>query len=726
MLHFLKGSRYTTIIVSIALFLVFDLGVLVLNFYISAEIKDDAIAVNLAGRQRMLSQRTVKSLLQLQSDLQTNHSHERSLTELRKTITLFDTTLAAFRNGGRVTGAGGQPVQLAAASTDKGREVVAAASLKWSPYLRLIEDAIGTDIGSKVKRPPNPANHFVEPDSLARAIDYGIKNNLTLLKLMNDLTNELEGVAGSKADRLRMIQAIGISLALINFGIILFHFIGNLRDSDRRAKDFADDLQRTSEELIVAKGQTDEILETVGEGLFLLDEDGRIGNQYSAEMSTLFPGPEPAGQSLLELLGPRIDGKTWGMTRDFLALLFQTRLKEKMLINVNPLDQVSVQSDGNATRTLSFSFNRVVVEGQIRHILVTVRDITDRVRLAQELEQSRAKAKEQIELMFGILHVEPVALQEFLDQSRSRLDVINGLLRDSESQSGHQSGQLKHLIDPIFREIHSLKGDAAILGLALFEDTAHEFEDDLTPLRDKTKLEGPDFVPLTLKLDELRRHHRDTLALVERVAGLNRSFSGDPADSNLAGQHALVNALHRLVADLSRELDKAAVLDTRNFDPNRIPATAYQEISDILVQLVRNAMAHGIETPDQRLARNKSDQGQITLSLVGDADQLTLSVRDDGQGLALDKIRQRAAERGLRSAEQLAAMDKRQVAAMIFEPGFSTADKTSKAAGRGVGMDIVRDQVKRLQGKLKLSYAPEQFMEMNIMLPLKTIKEPQS
>ncbi|MCP5352591.1 MAG: type IV pili methyl-accepting chemotaxis transducer N-terminal domain-containing protein [Chromatiales bacterium] len=698
-----KGSRYTTIIVSIALFLVFDLGVLVLNFYISAEIRDDAVAVNLAGRQRMLSQRTVKTLLQVRNAVASDRDAAVPIGELDKTVRLFDSTLTAFRVGGQVVGASGQAVELAVADTALGRRVVNEGIAIWQPYLRLIDTAIPDRASGDAR---------VNPDALDSAIEYANANNLTLLKLMNDLTNELEGVAGSKADRLRMIQATGITLALINFGIILFHFIGNLRESDRRAQTYAHDLEATRDDLVAAKAQTDEILDTVGEGLFLLDADGNIGAQYSREMDALFAGQRLAGESFLNLMSRMLDGKTWAMTRDFLPLLFQTRLKEKMLRNVNPLESVDIQV-GGAARVFDFSFNRVVENDRIRHVLVTVRDVSERVRLARELEASRGKAKEQIELMFGILHVEPPRLREFLAQSEQRLASINGLLRDAETGQG----SLRGLIDPVFRAIHSLKGDAGALGLALFEGAAHDFEDELGRLRDKAALSGQDFVALTLKLEELRRYRAETLELVERIAGLRGNFAPDAAPADAVGKHELVAALERLVADLGRELDRPATLNLARFDPALIPAHAYQEVRDILIQLVRNSLAHGIESPAERSALNKPGEGSIEVTTLRIDDRVEISVRDDGRGLMLDKIRARAAERGLHSEAELAAMDKRQLAGLIFRPGFSTADATDRAAGRGVGMDIVRDQVRALNGRLRLSYAPQRGTEMTVALP---------
>lgn len=706
-------SRYTTIVVSIALFLVFDLGVLVLNFYVASAIKADAVAVNLAGRQRMLSQRTVKTLLQLDSDLLNERSIDRSLKELRTTIGLFDSTLFAFRDGNTVTGADGKPIFIPAAETAAGKAAVSEGIIIWDTYQDLINKAI-------------PDGEQISEENLSKAIAYANNNNLRLLKLMNDLTIDLEGVAAQKAETLRFIQATGITLALINFGIILFHFIGNLRRSDDRAKKYADDLENTNNalatttsQLAAAKEQTDQIMETVNEGLFLLEGDGRIDDQYSRELDRMFPGKPLANIQLLELLAPMVDGKTWEMTRDFLPLVFQGRIKEKMLLNVNPLEQVEVHtsgSDAGPSKILSFSFNRIPNEdGVIERVLVTVRDITTRIRLEEELANSKAKAKEQADLMFGILHIDPQRLREFLEQTDQRLNSINQQLRQSETGSGN----LKKLVGDIFREIHAVKGDAGLLGLDLFEETVHAFEDKLNEMRDRPNLSGPDFVGLTIDLNDLRRLRQETMELVERIAGLNKTFDlGSSSGTAQSGLSQLVPELNDLIAQLGENLNKSADLNGASFDPGMLSQHDATELRDIVIQLVKNSLAHGIEPPAERKSQGKQPRGRLSLSTHRDGNDILLTLRDDGRGLQLDKIRQRAIEQQLISSQQAQQMNSSELAALIFKPGFSTAESADTSAGRGVGMDIVRERIAALGGKLRLSYSQGQFSEFVIRLPV--------
>ena len=244
-------KKYRQIVLAIAAFLIFDLGVLVLNFYTSFQISSEAVAINIAGRERMLSQRMTKSLLAIQLNTLQGKPSVDAIKELKATVELFATSFKAFREGGTVMGSNNLPVTIQAVRTEAGRDILHRADTVWQPYLQAIQAVL--------------ASPEVAPDALQNAVQIGLANNVKLLGLMNDLTTRLETEASAKAQRLRLIQTIGIALALLNFGFILFHFLLLLRESDQIIE--------------AAQQETQEILSTVKEGLFLLGSDFHIGNQ---------------------------------------------------------------------------------------------------------------------------------------------------------------------------------------------------------------------------------------------------------------------------------------------------------------------------------------------------------------------------------------------------------------------------------------------------------------
>ncbi|MDB5870798.1 MAG: CheA signal transduction histidine kinase, partial [Ramlibacter sp.] len=142
--------------------------------------------------------------------------------------------------------------------------------------------------------------------------------------------------------------------------------------------------------------------------------------------------------------------------------------------------------------------------------------------------------------------------------------------------------------------------------------------------------------------------------------------------------------------------------------------TAGHLLREIAVQLLRNAVVHGIESPLLRRAAGKPEEGKLEVQLVRGEGEWTLSVRDDGAGLSAPRVRQKLLELGWYTAAQLESFDDRQVVSHIFKPGFSTAGGVSMHAGRGVGLDVVQANVQKLGARILLSSTPGQFTEFKI------------
>lgn len=171
----------------------------------------------------------------------------------------------------------------------------------------------------------------------------------------------------------------------------------------------------------------------------------------------------------------------------------------------------------------------------------------------------------------------------------------------------------------------------------------------------------------------------------------------------------------RLVRDLGGELQKDVILLTEGGE-TELDKTVIDQLNDPLVHLVRNSIDHGIESPAVRQAMGKPTKGRITLSAVHSGGNVVLTVADDGAGLDVDKIRAKAIEKGMISAQ--AEVSEREIFGLIFEPGFSTAQTVSSVSGRGVGMDVVRQAIDALRGSIEVRSAAGQGTRFIIKLPL--------
>ncbi|WP_456329579.1 chemotaxis protein CheW [Archaeoglobus sp.] len=172
----------------------------------------------------------------------------------------------------------------------------------------------------------------------------------------------------------------------------------------------------------------------------------------------------------------------------------------------------------------------------------------------------------------------------------------------------------------------------------------------------------------------------------------------------------------RMVRDLARKLGKKVDFTMEGLD-TELDRTVLDEISDPLVHLVRNAVDHGIETPEERKAAGKDETGRIKLAAWREKNNIIIELEDDGRGIDVEKIKQKAIERGIISPAEAESMSEDELKMLIFSPGFSTKDKATEVSGRGVGMDVVKTTVERLGGSVRVFSEKGKGTRIRIHLP---------
>ncbi|QXE90153.1 chemotaxis protein CheA [Geomonas subterranea] len=173
----------------------------------------------------------------------------------------------------------------------------------------------------------------------------------------------------------------------------------------------------------------------------------------------------------------------------------------------------------------------------------------------------------------------------------------------------------------------------------------------------------------------------------------------------------------RIVRNLARDLGKEVDLVIYG-EETELDRSVVDEIGDPLIHLIRNALDHGLETPDQRLAAGKDRTGTVVLSAAHEGNQIVISIKDDGRGIDPDRIARKALDKGLVTDEQVAAMGTREILDLIFLPGFSTKEQTTDLSGRGVGMDVVRTNIRKLNGIIEIKNELGHGSEFILKLPL--------
>lgn len=690
-----SSKRYRTIIFAITFFILFDVSVLGLNIFIGSEISKDAAAINLAGQMRMMSQRTVKSLYEIDLALENNSSLERPLMELRQSYLSFSKNLALFKKGGVTRNSESEQVYMELLDDEVSIRILNQIDSLWLPYRNLL----------------NPLAYLAEVRAdnalifkqLGDAINYGSANNLTLLRLSTELVDNIERKTESKIFRLKLAQLIGVGLALANFVLILFHFIGHLNKNDK--------------ELERSKKQTEEILNTVQEGLLLIDKDYIISNQYSRFIELVFTDVEIAGGNIFDLLSDRLTGSDISIARKYISLLFDKNILADLTSDLNPLSRVvlhSMGADGTSSkRIFSFNFNQVKGEdGAIVHLLVTMRDVTELVELEAKVEEAKSQSDEQIQVIKNILATDPDQFSRYLTNTQNTLLKVNAIL---EKPVRNYDGYRQQLED-IFIEVHRMKGESSLNKMYEISKLCHEMESLIQRLKTDHSLDGNDFIPLTIKLNEMMKRVETYNSVIAHLSQYNSSKGHEAAScSKIIDKKEIFEYAENLALNEGKKI---------NFSYNElgdpIPSMFQAPLSDIIIQLLKNSVVHGIEPSDKRVSFGKNPKGRIVINTLAKEEQVILSIRDDGAGVDLESLRDKAHQLGGWEKEQVDGWTGSKLLETIFLSGVSTAPIVTENAGRGVGMGLIREIVKQHFGKIKVATIPGKSTSILIKIPLRT------
>lgn len=211
--------------------------------------------------------------------------------------------------------------------------------------------------------------------------------------------------------------------------------------------------------------------------------------------------------------------------------------------------------------------------------------------------------------------------------------------------------------------------------------------------------------------------HNDLQETVERMARVSSDLQNIILNMRMVPIDQVFNRFPRMVRQLGRDLNKDIKLEIVGAD-TELDRTVIDEIGDPLVHLIRNALDHGIETPEERKAKNKPEQGTLRLNAYHSGNHVFIEISDDGAGINRDAVTKKAIKNGIITAEQAESYSDQQVYQLIMESGFSTAEKISDISGRGVGLDVVKNTIESLGGKISIDSELNKGSIFSIQLPL--------
>jgi ligand-binding sensor domain-containing protein/signal transduction histidine kinase len=517
--------------------------------------------------------------------------------------------------------------------------------------------------------------------------------------------------------RILMIT-ITISLIYLIYKIRVRNIETHRRELEITVKKRTQQLVEKTEALEVSKKETDNILHNVEEGFFLLDREYKISSQYSSALETIFSSKEIAHLNLLDFYSDKITESDIENTRMYLEFLFDEKMNENSIQHLNPLvDLEFTFSKGNylkkgdnskISKYLNFSFKRIKSDGnKIAELIVTVRDVTRSILLAKQLKEEEARRERLLQLMLGILDVDPEMLNEFSESAQRELAFIDKIINHSEIED------YQALLVKVFRATHLIKGNAKLLNIDYFAQAAHQFEDMISEVQKKTHITDRDIDPLREKVRELETGIEEMERIIERMGqihtqkGLKKGIDTG----------TLLQSLENLINSFSSDLGKKIKFNYKKFNGHIIPVKYHLLVKEVLIQLIRNAISHGIEFPEERKRLKKPQYGKIEISTFKKNGSIGFRLRDDGRGIQIKKLKEKALQSGKWDKEEIEKWDDNKTAELIFASGISTAEQVDMIAGRGVGMDGVIHRLKEYRGEIQVHFTEGQYCEFEIILP---------
>ncbi len=499
-------------------------------------------------------------------------------------------------------------------------------------------------------------------------------------------------------------------------------------------------VEKIQESTELVKQKTADIramLQYVPQGILTVECGNRIHPEYSDFLESILETKDIAGRNLMDVVFSETQCNADQLSQIETAVsacidqdMMDFSFNEHLLVN-----EVHKTMMNGCIKILDLNWSPITDENGItRRILLCVRDVTDVRALATRAQEQ----KRELNIVGEILAVKQEKFYEFVQTAIQFIEDNRAIIENTSDAD--LDADRTPVITKLFRNMHTIKGNARTYGLLHLTHVVHVAEQTYDSLRQNSDTVWDSEYMLT-QLDAIRKaldeyvnineiklgrkgpgrradvdkfmivdkpHIDATLALLNsadltNMSGLREALrqtrhnlelmGTEPVEEVLAG---VLESLPSLARELGKEPPVLGIQSHGIMLRNQVASL----LKNVFMHLYRNAVDHGLETAAERMAHGKSPVGQIQLTLNMQGDQLAIRLQDDGRGLALDAIRRKAQERQLILPDEVLTPER--VAQLVLQPGFSTAKHVTEVSGRGVGMDAVKSFVQAEGGSIAL------------------------
>jgi len=444
-------------------------------------------------------------------------------------------------------------------------------------------------------------------------------------------------------------------------------------------------------------------------GLFFIDSNFVIQDHYSRFLEEMLSQTDLFGKLFTDVISASVTPSELEAIKDYFVMIIERTYDQEILDDINPLNELHyVNAETGERKVFQCAFTTVERGHGEVFILVTVYDITVRVELQQRLAEEESRRQEEMQSVFELINVAQDVFADFSEDMEHEFGSIDKTLKD-DSMSTHDA------LVKVYQSVHAIKSNAVILGLNVFGNKLHTLESRIKKLRETEAVPFAEMLNLTMEIEKISKE-RDKF---REIIGKLQSYGGESGGAGGVKQNVkvLVDSLAKATEKASADMEKTIKFVADDIDAEAIQFGPRRVIKEILMQLVRNSVVHGIELPEVRKTKGKKETGIIKLSIKLSEDKKKIEVRltDDGGGLDYKKIADKAIQNNLIKKED--ADNKDALMKVIFSPGFSTAETEGVHAGRGIGLNLVRDRIKEVNGAMKLRSEPDKGTLFFISIP---------
>ncbi len=476
--------------------------------------------------------------------------------------------------------------------------------------------------------------------------------------------------------------------------------------------------------------QVNEILEHIPDGLLTVNSQGKINAGYSRAVRRLMGDRELEGLPITELI--QGDEQFLQEMSSFINTAFGHSNTDWTLLNeLNPTRGREIPAAGKTVVSVEvypiYRFNR------IWSLLFTIKDLTEKKKLESRILSEQRRLDDTLESIVEICRLDPIPFLSFIQDANIHLGEIQNLIL----KSGFNE-KIK-----IMRVLHTLKADSASFNLNLISGRMHILEGrvDNGEIQAGELSEEIEKIMKTLsscesmvgdaKSAEMSSGLHSRLDINVLIKRLEEIKSGTTPgrfpflDDLLTDLHENeIGSLKMYLKNLNVSLISLAEKTGRKIQPlvlsgnfNVLPGRYQSRLKEVLVHMVRNALDHGIETLEERIAASKPPEGTIRIEAgVLKKGEVFINVVDDGRGIDLEKNKMAAFAAGLADLDALEHMSRAEIIKLIFHPKFSTRGELTMVSGRGMGMNIVAQKVKEMDGQISIRTTPNEGTEFRILL----------